>query len=533
MNCPKVSTIRPRSFARTLLASSALVSMALAANAETIFAAMQSPLRGLDPIVSTAAITNTHGFMIYDTLLGMDAEFEIHPQMAERWEVSEDGKTYTFFLREGLKWHDGAPVTAEDAVASIRRWGANDIMGQVLMDLTEEMAVIDDNSFYIQLEVPSRLPLTSLSKIGTRTPFIMPKRVAETPASEQITEHVGSGPFRFVEEEFQPGVRVVYEKYADYVPRDEDPSWTAGGKVVNVDRVEWVAMPDQLTMVNALLNGEVDYVENLPFDQMSMVEAEDAYTVDFMNEVGLWTYIRLNHLHPPFDDELTRKAAMYAVGQEELLFALTGDPSTTTECVSVFGCGTPYASDYGSDIIIDPQPEKAKELLAEAGYNGETVIILHPTDNPQVSTQPVVIAGQLREAGFNVDLQSMDWQTLTTRRASRNPPGDGGWAVHATTGPLIGITDPLRNQTVATSGEKAWFGWPDIPEIEEMRSEFARTSDPDRLAELAEQIQRAVIDHGVVIPMGQFVIPTAYSNNLTGVLKSPVALFWNMDKQAD
>jgi peptide/nickel transport system substrate-binding protein len=406
-------------------------------------------------------------------------------------------------------------------------------MGQVLMGLTEEMQAIDETSLSIELEVPSTLVLSALAKIGTRTAFIMPKRIAETPASEQITEHIGSGPFRFVESEFDPGIRVVYEKFENYVPREEEPSWTAGGKVVNVDRVEWISMPDALTTVNALLNLEVDYVENLPFDQMSMVEADDEFTVDFLNDLGLWTYIRFNHMHPPFDNKLVRRAAMYAVGQEDLLMALTGNPEISTNCVAIFGCGTPYASEYGSDIIIEAQPERARELLEEAGYNNEPVIILHPTDNPQVNTQPVVIGAQLRDAGFNVDIQSMDWQTLTTRRASMNPPGEGGWAVHATTGPLIGIIDPLRNQTVATSGESAWFGWPDVPEIEKMRAEFARTSDDARLVELAEEIQQAVIDEGVVVPMGQFIIPTGYSNRLTGVLESPVAIFWNLEKQSD
>lgn len=518
---------------RSLALSVAALALSVPASAETLYAVMQSSLRGLDPIVSSAAITNTHGFMIYDTLLGLDENFEVQPQMADRWEVSEDGRTYTFYLREGLTWHDGAPVTAEDVVASISRWGKQDIMGQVLMSLTEDMHAIDEKSLSMEFEVPTTLVLSALAKIGTRTPFIMPKRVAETPASEQITEYVGSGPFRFVESEFQPGVRVVYEKFENYVPREDQASRTAGGKVVNVDRVEWISMPDALTTVNALLNNEVDYVENLPFDQMSMVEADDEFTVKFLNNLGLWTYIRFNHMYPPFDNELVRRAAMYAVGQQDLLMALTGNPEISSTCVAIFGCGTPYASEYGSDIIIQAQPERARELLKEAGYNNEPVIILHPTDNPQVSTQPVVIGAMLREAGFNVDIQSMDWQTLTTRRASTNPPGEGGWAVHATTGPLIGIIDPLRNQTVAASGKSAWFGWPDVPEIEELRAEFARTSDSARLVELAEEIQKLVIDKGVVVPMGQFIIPTGYSNRLTGVLESPVALFWNLEKKSN
>lgn len=498
--------------------------------AQTITAVMQSGLRVTDPILSSAAITNIHGYMIYDTLLGTDSNYKVQPQMAEKWEISPDGKTYTFTLRNGLKWHDGAPVTADDCVASIKRWGQQDIMGQVLMGLVTDMKVVDDKTFQIVVKQPTGVVLSSLAKIGTRTAFMMPKRVAETPASQPIKEYIGSGPFKFVASEFKPGLKVVYEKNKDYVPRSEPASWTAGGKVVNVDRVEWVSMPDDLTASNALLNHEIDYLEVLPYDLLPMFEGNKDIKVQVLNKLGLWTYYRFNFLFPPFNNRLIRQAAMYAVGQEDILKALASDPKYYRTCPAVFGCGTPYASTYGEAMLVPSNIEKAKQLLKEAKYDGSPVVILHPTDNKQVSSQPVVIAAALRKAGFNVDLQSMDWQTLTTRRASKKSPAEGGWNIHATTGPLVGITDPLRNQAVATNGSKAWFGWPDFPKIEALRDTFAVTSDPAELKKIAEEIQKQVIDEGVVVPLGQFVIPTGYSTKLTGVLESPLALFWNVSK---
>ena len=499
------------------------------ASAQTVVAVMNSGLRVLDPIVSSAAITNTHGFMIYDTLLGTDEKFEIRPQMAEKWEISPDKKTYTFTLRDGLKWHDGAPVTAEDCVASIKRWGAQDIMGQLLMGMVSEMKAVDARTFTIVLKEPTDMVLPALAKIGTRTPFMMPKRLAETPPAQQIKEHIGSGPFKFVASEFKPGLKVVYVKNEDYVPRKEPPSWTAGGKVVKVDRVEWVAMPDPLTAANALINKEIDYIETLPYDLLPMFKGNADTQTEILNELGLWTYYRFNFTYPPFNNRLVRQAAMYAVGQEDLLEAMVGNKEYYKTCVAVFGCGTPYESKYGADMLVPANPQKARELLKQANYKNEPVIILHPTDNPGVTTQPIVIADALRKAGFNVDLQSMDWQTVTIRRANRNPPGKGGWAIHATTGPLIGITDPLRNQAVATNGAKAWFGWPDFPEIEKLRAEFAVTTDQAKLKEIAEKIQRLVIDEGVVVPMGQVVSPSARGAHLSGVLKSPVPIFWNIE----
>lgn len=500
------------------------------ANAQTITAVMQSGLRVMDPIMSSAAITNIHGYMIYDTLLGTDTNYKVQPQMAEKWQVSPDSKTYTFTLRNGLKWHDGAPVKSEDCVASIKRWGEQDLMGQVMMGLVADIKVLDDKTFQIVLKEPSDIVLNALAKIGTRTAFMMPKRIAETPSAQPIKEYVGSGPFKFVAAEFKPGLKVVYEKNKEYVPRSEPASWTAGGKVVYVDRVEWVAMPDDMTAVNALLNREIDYIELVPFDLLPMLEGKKEVKVAILDKLGLWTYMRFNFLYPPFNNRLIRQAAMYAVRQENVLKALASDPKYYKTCAAVFGCGTPYASTYGTEIVVPSNLDKAKQLLKDAKYDGTPVVILHPTDNKQVSTQPVVIADALRKAGFTVDLQSMDWQTLVTRRASDKPPAEGGWNIHATTGPLVGITDPLRNQAVAANGKRAWFGWPDVPKIEELRQQFARTSNPADAKKIAEEIQRLVIDEGVVVPQGQFVLPTAYSANLTGVLDSPVAFFWNIKK---
>jgi len=269
-----VNKILTRAGSTRLIAAAATAAIALggsAAGAETLRVVMQSGLRITDPIMTTAFITRDHGYMIYDTLLGMDSDFTVRPQMAN-WEVSEDEKTYTFTLRDGLTWHDGAPVTAEDCVASINRWAEIDSTAKPLMTMVDGIEVVDDKTFTVTLNTPTTLLLAGLSKMSSRAPFMMPKRIAETPASEAIQEYVGSGPFVFVEEEFQPGVKVAYEKFEDYVPRDEPASWTAGGKDVKVDRVEWLTMPDQMTAINALQSGEVDFIQQVPFDLLPLVE---------------------------------------------------------------------------------------------------------------------------------------------------------------------------------------------------------------------------------------------------------------------
>src|SRR5689334_4668015 len=287
--------------AAPLAFASGPVSPAFAADKKTLTAVMHSDLRIIDPLFTTAYITRDHGYMIFDTLVATDSSFKVQPQMAD-WKVSDDKLTYTFTLRDGLKWHDGTPVTAEDCVASLKRWGRKDNMGQKLMDFTASIEAADAKTIVLKLKEPYGLVLESIAKPSSYVPFMMPKRLAETPAGQQIPEQIGSGPFKFVKAEFQPGVKAVYEKNWDYVPRQEPPSWTAGAKVVKVDRIEWIAMADAQTAVNALQSGDIDFVENVPFELVKTLAANKDIKLGTLDKFGFQTLARMNFLHPPFDD---------------------------------------------------------------------------------------------------------------------------------------------------------------------------------------------------------------------------------------
>lgn len=508
----------------------ALLGAAGIASAQTVTAVMHSGLRLMDPIRSTAFITRDHGYMIYDTLVGLDADFNVQPQMAE-WEISDDGKVYRFSLRDGLQWHDGQTVTAEDCIASIQRWLDYDNSGSVLKDFIEDFKIIDDQVFEVHLSQPTQLFLDSLAKISSRPAFMMPKRIIDAAGDGSIQEYIGSGPFKFVESEFQPGVRVVYEKNPDYVPRDEPSEWTSGGKTVHVDRVEWVSMPDAMTGVNALQQGEIDFIENFPFDLLPLVEDDPNINLEVIDTLGYWNYYRMNHKYPPFNDPKIRQAAIYAVNQEEVLKALIGNEEFYSTCPSPYGCGTPNATDYGADMVVPGNIKKAQELLKNASYDGTPVVILQPTDNDNATPQPVVIGSALRAAGFTVDMQAMDWQSLVSRRSSTKAPDDGGWSIFATYGIVAAAIDPFANTTIAASGDDAWFGWPDVPEIEELRLEYARAETDEEKQKIAAQIQELVLDQGVVVPLGQFRSPTAYSKKISDVPKAPVTTFWDIKKE--
>jgi len=502
-----------------------------AAAGKTITAVMHSDLRVIDPIFTPAYITRDHGYMVYDTLLATDANFKIQPQMAD-WAVSDDKLTYTFTLRDGLKWHDGTPVTAEDCVASLKRWGKVDTLGSKLMEFTAGIEAPDARTITLKLKEPYGLVLESLGKPSSTVPFMMPKRLAETPVTQQIPEQIGSGPFKFVQAEFRPGVKAVYEKNTDYVPRKEPPSWTAGAKVVKVDRVEWVTMPDPQTAVNALQSGDIDFMEFPPLELEPVLASNPDIEMNVLNKFGYQTLGRMNFLYPPFDNPKIRRAAFLAMNQKDVLDALVGNSKYYKICGAFFGCGTPLETDVGSESLVKGNGlEQAKKLLVESGYDGTPVVVLAPGDAITLKPQPIVVAQQLRAAGFKVDLQATDWQSVVTRRASQKPPSEGGWNMFFTNSVIADVGNPLASTFLGGKGKQGLFGWPDDPKIEELRDAYARALTPEERKKISVEIQKEAYDAVIYIPLGQWFSPSAWRKSLTGVLEGQaVPVFWNVDK---
>ena len=231
----------------------------------------QSDLTVIDPIWSTTYLARNHGYMVFDTLFGMDSRYRIQPQMLSGVVTSADGKEWTLTLRDGMLFHDGQKVLARDCIASIARWAARDALGGTLMGVTEELSAPDDRTIHFRLKKPfPRLPY-ALGKTSTPMCAMMPERLAKTDPFKQITEMVGSGPYRFKADERVSGSRAVYERFEKYQPRPEGmPGWTAGPKVASFDRIEWITIPDEGTAAGALQAGEVDWWE-LPTDDLAPV----------------------------------------------------------------------------------------------------------------------------------------------------------------------------------------------------------------------------------------------------------------------
>jgi len=493
----------------------------------------QADLRSIDPIWTTAYVTRNFGYLVFDTLFSLDKDFKPQPQMVDRWTVSEDKLTYRFILRDGLKWHDGQSVRAADCVASLERWGKRDTLGQKLMEAVGEMKAVDDKAFTISLKSPFPLILDALGKLSSNVPFMMPERLAKTDAYQQIPEAIGSGPFKFVKEEWVPGNKAVFVKNTDYVSREEAPSFAAGGKVAKVDRVEWLYIPDTTTAAAALNAGEADWYEQPPADLLPVFATNKDIVVATVDPLGNHGTLRFNHIQPPFNNAKLREAVLNLVDQKDYMAAAAGDPKYWKTCAALFGCGTPFETNAGADALLNgPNPAKAKELIKEAGYQGEKIVLMSATDQPIVHGQALVTLAALRGVGLNLEFQANDWGTLITRRTSKEPIDKGGWSIFHTWFSAPDFFSPAVNILVRGSGDKAWFGWPTDAKIEALIDAWFKAPDLAMQKKLAADIQvEAYTNEIPYVPTGQFVVPTAYRKNLDGIIIAPVVFLWNVEKK--
>jgi peptide/nickel transport system substrate-binding protein len=495
----------------------------------TLRAVMHSDLKILDPIWTTAYIVRNHGYMIYDTLLAQDEKGAIKPQMVEKYEAAADNKSFTLTLRDGLLWHDGKPVTSEDCIASIKRWAVKDSLGQKMMTFVDSIDAVDDKTFTIKLKEPTGLVLLGLSKPSSNVPFMMPKRVAETDPNTQIDDFTGSGPFVFVKDEWKPGDKTIDVKFDKYKPRAEPPSGMAGGKVAKVDRVEWRAISDAQQAINALSKGEIDMIEQPSHDLLGTLKKDPNVDVIVSPMLKAQYVFRPNHLHKPFDNPKIRQALWYAFNQEDFLMATIGDENYIKPCKALFICDTPMASAKGTEGILTSNVKKAQELLKEAGYDGTPVVLMHSTDLKVLTNLAPVAKSLMEKAGFKVDMQSMDWQTLVARRTKKDAPDAGGWNAFLTAWVTADVMNPVSTGYLNSACEKALFGWPCDPQMEKLRDDFAREADPVKQKAIAEAVQLRNIEITQEIPVGEYVSPIAMRKNVKGLVIAPAPVFWNLE----
>ena len=492
----------------------------------------QANLSSLDAVAGTQYVVRNAGLMVWETLYGVDHTLTPKPQMAEGHEVSPDFTDWTFKLRSGLKFHDGEPVRGRDVVASLQRWMVRDTMGQRIKATLVEMAAPDDRTIRIKLTKSFPKMLFALGKQNAPVALIMPERIAQTDPFKLISEYVGSGPMVFKKDEWVPGSRAVFQKFAGYNPRPEPADWLAGGRRVSFDRIEWMILPDDATKAAALQNGEVDWWENPIPDLVPLLKKNRNLNVDIADAFGNIGSFRMNHLWPPFNDVRARRAVMTALSQEDYMRAVVGDDETLWKNLpSYFTPGTQFYTEAGGDILKGPRRyDEAKKLLAEAGYKGEKVVLLVATDISITKGQGDVTADLLGKIGMNVDYQALDWGTVGARRAKKEAPSEGGWNIFHTWHAGADCVNPAPYTALDAGGDKAWFGWPNSPQIQQ---EIGAWYDaPDAAAEKSamDAINRSTMEFVTYAPTGFFLQYQSWRKNLSGVIKAPFPVFWDVTK---
>ena len=491
----------------------------------------QADLAVLDPVYATAYVTRNHAFLVYDTLYGIDETYQPQPQMVEGHVIENDGKLWTLTLRDGLLFHDGQKVLARDAIASIKRWAARDAFGASLMAVTDELSAPSDKQIRFRLKQPfPALPLALGRGSNTMLP-IMPERFAATPGSQQVTEMVGSGPYRFLPDERVSGSHAAYRRFAGYVPRGSGvSSFTAGPKIASVERIEWHTIPDAATAAAALQDGEVDWWEQPIPDLLPLLRKNPAIITEIIDRAGNIGIMRVNSLYPPFDNPAIKHALLGAIRQADFMQAVVGgDPQMWRAGAGVFPPGTPLANTAGMEVFSDnPDYDRVKRDLAAAGYRGEKVTFMAATDFAAINALCEVSADMFRKAGINLEYQATDWGTVTTRRNKQEPPDQGGWNAHCTYTAGYDLLTPGSNFSLNAIGRAGFVGWPTNARLTALRTAWFDAPDLAAQQKICVDIQTEFMRDPPYLPLGQFFAPTAYRKTISGIPRGAFSLFWGI-----
>jgi peptide/nickel transport system substrate-binding protein len=528
---------RPLRLAPWLLGCALLLFGAPTHAETTIRAVMNGDLRAVDPLWTIAPQTRIHSYMVYDTLFGTDAKGKPQPQMVDTWTVSDDKLTYRFKLRDGLAFSDGAPVTSADVIASLKRWMLVDSAGQYIAQSLIALEPDGDKGFAIRLKEPFPQLIYSLGKPSAVPTFIYPARVVDgLPPGKAFTDPTGSGPFIMKRDEWVAGSKVVYLRNPNYVPRAEPPSSISGGKRVYVDRVEWLNITDPTTQTAALKRGEVDFIQFAPPDLTEDLRKTKGLIVRPTWPVGIQGHMRLNWTNPPFDNQGIRRAIQNFVHQPDMIMAVMGNMTDGQVCGALMMCGSVTGSEAGTEFLLSKDPEEVRlkrgiEMMRAAGYKDEPIVVMDATDQVMQHHATLVLVAAMRKAGVNVDLQTVDWGTVTSRRTVRGS-GPNSWHIFLTTGGQVAGENPAFSILAPANCEKAFPGWPCNAAHEALRAAWLKETDPVKSRVLAMDIQRSAMEIGLAIPYGQYLLPAAWRDTLEGVLDVPEHIvFWNMRKK--
>ena len=473
--------------------------------------AMVGEPQGLDPMITTADLVGTIMQHVYEPLYTFDANWNVAPMLAEGMpQVSKDGLVYTIPLRKGVKFHNGREMTADDVVASLQRWMELSPRGKAVGKEVASLTAKDSQTVELKLKAPYA-PLMSQLALPSGLAAIM----AKESIAPQLKDFIGTGPYKFKER--RPDQFTVLVRWEGYSPRKETPSGFAGRREALLDELRFVPVPNANTRVEGSLSGQFHYADLLPVEAIGRLEKGGANVVPIVTRNFGFPYMVFNTKEGVLASQPVRKALRTAIGEGELLAAGFGDNRFFVVEPNFFPKGTPYYSPAGSNIYNERNPQAAKDKAAKAGYNGQPVRIMASRQYEFHYNMALVLAEQLKKAGFKAELQVVDWATLVQRR---NDPKL--WDIYITHSGLF--PEPMLSPPQLGDGAPGWW---DSPAKKASLAAFNQETNPAKRGVLWGSVQQVIYDEVPFIEVGKFNSLSARSAKLEGYVPSTWPFFWN------
>jgi peptide/nickel transport system substrate-binding protein len=467
----------------------------------------------IDMHSTTAVITREIGVNVFETLYALDARYQPVPHLAEGHEVADAGKRYVIRLRKGVRFHSGKEMTAADVVASLRRWGAVSSPGKSIFRTVEAVEARDPATVEIRLKEPSATLLPGLAQLGSAA-AIYPKEVVDAAAGGPLKEYVGTGPFRFVEH--RPDRHIKLARFDGYAGRAEPANGLAGQRTPYVDELYFMPVPDYAIRQAGIQTGEYQYAQQIKPDQYERLRGTAGVEPVVVKPYG-WAVIVLNMKTGPMTDRRLRQAAQAALDIEPMMLAAMGHRDFFRLDPGLYFQEQAWHSRAGAELYNQKAKDRARQLLREAGYQGQPLRWIVTTEYEHHYKPALVAKTQLEEVGFKIDLQVSDWATVVQRR---NKPEL--WDLFSTA--FTFEPEPATTPQLLCD----WPGWWCNPEKEQLFQAFTRETDVRKRHALLEKMQVLFYQDAGRLRLGDYFRLDARRREVQGYRPGPYMHFWGV-----
>ncbi len=465
----------------------------------------------LDPMASTADLVGIVTQHIFETLYTFGKDWGVTPLLAaDMPQISDDGMAYTIPLRTGVKFHDGSDMDSADVVASLERWERIATRGKQAAEVITAIEAVDASTVKITLNKPYA-PLLSLLAFNNAAAIIIP---SENAGEDPLTKFDGTGPYLLKDR--KPDQYIQLARYDGYASREGDSDFYGGARMQYLDEIRFVPVPDPNTRVEGAVAGQFSYADALPVESYEKLAGGKTKPV-ILKPFG-WPVFVMNTKEGLNSDIRIRKAVQAALAPNDMLTAAFGSTEFFAIDGSMYPEGFAWHNTVGADAYKpDGDNEAAAALLKEAGYDGAKPLRILTSRQYEFHYKMAQVAqAYLEQAGFKVQLDVVEWATLTKNRTD-----PALWDIYITHSPFL--PEPSLNGFMSDTTPGWWATDAKHAAVEAFNAE----SDPAKRAKLYEDVQKVIYDEAPIFKVGDFNALAAQTPELQGVTPAPWPFFWN------